>query len=850
MYDIYTSAYVRGSSIYYRGYDDKNGRISKKIQYKPYLFTKSKIGVSEYRTLEGTIVDRVDFESIGDAKEFMKTYKDVSGFKIFGMDKWLYPFLNDNHPKEIKYSKDRLCIGVLDIEVDSEGHFATIEDPDQMITTITLKRKRNGQETKYAFGYKPWPNPPADVIYCQCKDEVQLLRRFIDIWESCDFDIITGWFTEGFDIPYLVRRMERVIGEETTRKLSPWGEIEEIINTDKKTGKETLGYNIRGIEHLDYMRLYKKFSYKAQESYSLNFTLGFLGLALKVGYEGSLNDLYHSDFPKFMEYNVRDVDAVDDIDAKTNLMDQALTIAYDARIPIQDVYGTVMMWDQIVHCTLMDQKIVIPPMRHSQKGEQYAGAYVKEPKAGRHKWIASEDFASLYPSLIVWGNFSPETARGRITDYFDLPTILARGITDDVRKYLKDNNLALAANMTVWDKDMDGIFPALCKKYMKDRKIYKAEMIRAKQRKEELKGRGELTPELEKELNAQIARCDNMQMARKIQINSLYGAIGNSFFRYYSLDFAEAITLSGQLAAMWTEARLNEYMNKLFETEGYEYVIYADTDSNYLTFDPIIEKVFGNKDVSVEKKIEFIDKIEKQKIEPFITKCLEELADLMNSHEGGALVMKREALADAGIWLGKKTYVLSVYDNEGVKFAEPEIKATGIAMVKSSTPKFCRDKLKKSVKIMLQSDNPDLIKFIADTRSEFMELPFAEMATPSSCNGLNKYADAKNIFMKGAGAHVKGALIYNHLLKERGLDKTIQPIVNGDKIKYVYLKKPNPAFQDVIACHGVLPPELGLDDYIDRDAAFEKGFISPVKSLADAIGWNLEESGSLEDFFG
>jgi DNA polymerase elongation subunit (family B) len=848
--DLYTNVTRHGNKLLYRGYDAQNKRISRQIAYKPYLFINSKNGSSEYHTQDGKHVDRVDFDTIGEMREFQKTYKDVSGFRIYGMDNPILTFLNDEHPKTIDYRKDRLCIANIDIEVASDGHFATIENPDQPVTTITLKRKMNGVETKYAFGYFPWPEAPKDVIYVECGNEATLLRKFLDIWVQSDFDIITGWYTDLFDIPYLVRRMNLVHGEELTKKLSPWGIIEEGQQEDKKTGRVSITYELVGIEHLDYMRLFKKFTYTAQESYSLNHILAVLGLPLKVEYEGSLDDLYKSDFPKFMDYNVRDVDAVDDIDAKTNLMDQALTIAYDARIPIQDVFGTVKMWDQIVHCTLMEDKVVIPPMRHSAKGEQYAGAYVKEPRIGRHKWIASEDFASLYPSLIVWGNFSPETARGRITTHFDLPTLLDRGMTADIADYLTENNLALAANMTVWDKDLFGIFPKLCKKYMDDRKIYKKRMIQAKKDKEAEKANGTITPELEKKYDYEIARCNNMQMARKIQINSLYGAIGNAFFRYYSVDFAEAITLSGQLAAMWTERRLNEYMNQLFETEGIEYVIYADTDSNYLTFEPIIEKIFGTKDVPIEKKIEFIDRVEKEKIEPFITKCLEELALMMNAYQGDALVMKREAIADAGIWTGKKYYVMSVYDNEGVKYAEPDLKIMGIAAVKSSTPKYCRERIKGAIKIMLSGNQEELVRYVNQTKDEFFKLDFAEFASPTGVNGLKKYADSKEIFKSGCPGHVKAALIFNDLIKKRGLETTIPPIVDGDKIKYAKLKMPNPIFQDVIGCPGgKLPPELGLEKYIDREAAFAKSFISPVQSLVNAIGWSMEERATLDAWF-
>lgn len=842
---IYTSLYVKGNTIYYRGYDEFNKRVSKRIAYEPYLFINSKTGESEYSTIDGLPVDRVDFEDIKSMKEFIATYKDVSGFDVYGMDKPIYPFIHDYHQENIDYRKDRLNIVNLDIEVASEGHFASVENPDQEIITLTLEHKG----TFYAFGLKDWdPDPVEDagVVYIKCPNEEVMLTKFLDLWEQIDPDIVTGWFTDGFDIPYMIERMRLVFGEDFAKRLSPWGIILDGEEEDSKTGRVIQTRTIVGVENIDYMRLFKKFTYSAQESYALNHILGVLGLDLKVDYKGSLADLYRDNFPKFMRYNVRDVGAVGDIDAKTNLMDQALTIAFDARIPIPDVFGTVKLWDQIVHCELARRKKVIPPMKHRAKREQYAGAFVKEPRVGRHRWVGSLDVESLYPNLIVWGNLSPETYRGKLDDDLPIHKLLAGKLNDtDIPQYLLDKNYALAANLTVWDRHFLGIFPELVAKYLADRKAFKKQMLRAKADLQK-----ETDPQRRKELEYEIARCNNMQMARKIQLNSLYGAVGNAFFRYYSVDFAEAITLSGQLAIQWSEHKINERLNHLFKTDGYEYVIYVDTDSNYISLEPLIDKIFKDKpEATIDEKINFMDKVIAQHIEPLVEEAFADLCKYMNSYKP-AIVMKREALADSAIWTGKKMYALNVYDNEGVRYKEPDLKIMGLAAVRSSTPKFCRGRIKHCINLMLTGTQEELIKYVAETREQFNQLPFDEMASPSGCNGLKKYADPEIIFKSGTPMHVKGALIYNDLIKKFGLANKYPPIVDGDKIKTASLKMPNPSFHPVIACPlGVLPDELGLAEYIDKDALFEKSFISPVQGVADAIRWALEERGSLEDFF-
>jgi DNA polymerase elongation subunit (family B) len=782
-------------------------------------------------------------------KDFRDRYKDVSGFQIYGMEKALYTFLNDHHPKDIIYDRSKLCITTTDIEVDSDTHFASVENPDQEVISISFKVEHKGKTKRYMFSLYPWETCPEDVENIVCSDEEDLLERFLDLWQKTDVDIATGWFCDLFDFPYLYYRMCRILGPDKAKKLSPWGMVSESERTDKK-GRTNKAVAFQGIEIVDYMRLFEKFTYTSQESYALNHILKVLGLPPKTDYEGTLADLYSSDKNKFYEYNLRDTEAVSDIDAKEKLLDLALTVAYSARIPIQDVFGSVSLWDQIIHWEMLNRNIVVSPMKRSVKSEQYAGAYVKIPKPGKYRWIVSVDYASLYPSLIIWGNFSPETALGRLDEDYDIDDILARKLSERVQTFLKDHNQALAANMTVWDRTTLGIFPEICLAKLADRKTYKKKAIAAKTEKERLKKLGELSAGKEKELDFEIARCDNMQKALKIMINSLYGAIGNAFFRYYSTDFAEAITLSGQLAVQWIEVRINEYLNKLFKTSNISYVVYGDTDSAYITLEPIVKQVFGENTQNTSKIIDFMDKIVEDHIQPFINESLQELGSMMNAMNYEALDMKREALADVGIWTAKKNYALSVYDNEGVRYAKPDLKVMGLAAVKSSTPEFCRDKLKDAIKIMLYDSQDDLYKFIDEVRNEFVDLKFEQIASPTGVNGLDKYKDRKDIYIKGTPGHVKAALIFNHMVKERGVNNKIQYIRDGDKIKVINLKTPNPFFCETIAFPLKVPKEFqDIEKYFDVDAAFEKGFISPLQKLTDAIEWKVEKKSSLEDFF-
>ena len=344
-----------------------------------------------------------------------------------------------------------------------------------------------------------------------------------------------------------------------------------------------------------------------------------------------------------------------------------------------------------------------------------------------------------------------------------------------------------------------------------------------------------------------VAKFNNFQMVRKICLNSAYGAVGNQYFRYFKLANAEAITLSGQTSIRWIEDRLNKYLNELLKTDN-DYVIAVDTDSVYLNLGPLVDKFLAKQKNDKEKVVNLLDKVCQDKLEPFIDGCYVKLADYVNAYDQ-KMQMKRENIADRGIWTAKKRYILNVWDSEGVRYEEPKLKIMGIEAVKSSTPAPCRKMIKDGLRVMMEGTEDEMIKFIDEARIKFNKLSVAELSFPRSISDVNKHKSHTTIYGKGCPIHVRGSLLHNHYIKERGLDNKYSLINNGDKIKFVYLKKANPIRENVISFLNDFPYELGLDKYIDYELQFNKAFLEPVKVILDSIGWNVEKVANLELFF-
>ena len=582
------------------------------------------------------------------------------------------------------------------------------------------------------------------------------------------------------------------------------------------------------------MELYKKFTYTNQESYRLDHIASVELGTKKLDHSeyDTFKEFYTKDWQKFVEYNIIDVRLVDQLDDKMKLLELAFTMAYDAKVNYEDVFSQVRMWDNYIYVELLKRKIAIPPKKEATKDAKYAGAYVKEPIPGFYDWVVSFDLNSLYPHLIMQYNISPETLLDERHPKATVDGFLQKEV--DI-----DGEYAVCANGAQYRKDVHGFLPQMMKKMYDQRVIYKKRMLVAKQEYEK-------KPSVE--LTKEIARCNNIQMAKKISLNSAYGAIGNEHFRYYRLANAEAITLSGQLSIRWIENRMNGYLNKLLSTEDVDYVIASDTDSIYLNLGPLVAKFFSNKSGDKAAIVSILDKIGQEKLEPFIEQSYQELADYVSAYDQ-KMQMKRENIADRGIWTAKKRYILNVWDSEGVRYKEPKMKIMGLETARSSTPAYYRGKLKEAFKIIITQTNEDVIKFIEDVKEDSKQQDYMNIAFPRGCNGLSKYKSTSHIYSKGTPIHVRGALLYNHYVQKKKISNKYPLIQEGEKIKFIYLKSPNPIQENCISFFSEIPSELNLEKYIDYTKQFEKSFLEPIKNVLECVGWNWEHKISLLSFF-
>jgi DNA polymerase elongation subunit (family B) len=846
MNKFYTNVLCVGNNILYRGVE--NGRrVRLKVAYTPrmYLLAETKKNTL-WKNLQNQTLEEIKFDSIRECRDFVRKYEEVDNFKIYGNTRYEYAFIADEFKGMVEWDQSKINIAIIDIEVGSENGFPDPYKAIEPITAISIK-KFNGEMKVY--GCQNFDNQQDNVSYIKCADEWTLCKNFLRDWSEDYPDVITGWNTKFFDIPYLINRFTKLLGEDEMKKLSPWN----IVNqrTAHVKGRELTAYEIYGISSLDYIELYKWYAPggKSQENYRLdNIANVELGES-KLSYDeyDNLHQLYRLNYQKFIEYNIKDVELIEKLEDKLKLIELGLTLAYDTKSNYDDIFTQTRMWDALIYNNLMEKGIVVPPREISEKDSAFEGAYVKEPQIGMHDWVASFDLNSLYPHLMMQYNISPETLvdpKDYDQEMFD---IISRGVTVEklLNKEINTDSLrgvTLTPNGQFFRTDKQGFLPKMLEDMYEDRKKFKKMMLQAKQEYENEKDVGKKV-----EIKKRIARYDNLQLAKKVSLNSAYGAMGSQYFRFFDLRQALAVTLAGQLSIRWIENRLNQYMNSLLKTDGIDYVIASDTDSIYLRLGELVNKVFSEKK-DTEKVIAFMDRVCEDKFQPFIDKSYSELAEYVHAY-AQKMQMKREGLSDKGIWTAKKRYILNVYNNEGVQYKEPQMKVMGLEMVKSSTPSAIRERMKEVIKLTVTSDENDVQKFIENFKRDFNEFPPEEISFPRSVNGLDKYSDNKVIYTKGTPIHVKGALLYNHLLNKKGLSKKYPLIQEGEKLKFTYLKKPNPIDDTVISYPNRLPSEFNLDKYVDYDLQFEKAFLEPVKIILDSIGWSAEKTNSLDSFF-
>lgn len=833
---FYTNVAVHRGSVYCRGYDTSGEMISKKVNFQPTIFIPSTEEESDgWKTIHGSPVKPIKMNSINEMVEYAKGNFNVCG--LTSAKDQRFAFINAIIPGDVVYKKELIKKMIIDIEIETEGGYPDPggwENPFQKINAITIWEEGIGYIT---WGLGNYTNElDAEWEYRRFDDELEMMHDFFKFVQHEKPDIISGWNVDGFDIPYICNRISFLGHKEWTNLLSPWKFVPEI-HTDK-TGERTL--TIPGLTVLDYMRLYKKFCMTPRESYSLNSIAHAELGEKKTDYSefDSLQDLYKRNWNLFCEYNKRDVYLVKKLDDKMKFFDLATNYAYLGKVNFEDVFGTVKYWDIKIYNELFLKKIAVP--NHPPVAEQYdfVGGYVKDPQVGMHRWMSSFDLDSLYPNLIVQYNMSPETILDHVPEKNDYIEDIIDGTFDN--SDLLKKNVVMTANGVYFSKEKQGFIPEIIEKIYAERKSVKQEMI-------ELEKKLQVTKVGVKEMREKVEQLNSHQYVLKIALNSLFGGIANKHFRYYDIRIASAITMTGQAVVRRCERNTNRFMNKILKTDK-DYVIAIDTDSVFVCMEDLIDKYCPDQ-TDVDKVIDIMDKISAQKILPMMNKGFDELFVYLNGYKS-RMNIKRESLSSKAIFLAKKKYVMYVYNNEGVKYAEPKLKIKGLEIVRSSTPEICREAIKKGVKIIFDEGESATQSYIKEFREKFINSSADAVAFPRGINDLEKWVDNNGRPKTGMPMHVTAAYNFNMMIDKLSLNKKYEKIKSGEKVKFIYLKKPNPVQSHTIAFPSLLPKELGIDEYIDYDVQFEKAFLSPIKSIMDVIGWQTEKKTDLTSLFG
>jgi DNA polymerase elongation subunit (family B) len=785
----------------------------------------------------GNTVEQINFGSIQEYNQYKKNYGKT--LDLLGSIEPKYQFISEEYPSPMEFDPKKIRVFLYDIEVinienDPElNGFPRPEKAEVPVVGVTIKDLKS----KVIFCLSTVPYDPNKteltldcerVVYKHCKSEEILLRKFIDIIEGMRPDVLIGYFSKSFDDGYMMHRIDKVLGPNELKRLSPSRSVYYEFKEDHE-GKMEFRVNIKGLQMLDFVDLYKKYIPVGRESWSLDFISEFELGENKMKYDefDSLKELYLNNPQKATDYNIYDVELIDLLEKKLGLIELTFTIAYMAKCNYEDVMSPIKTWDTIIYNHLKERNVVIPATKQNVR-QRYPGAFVKQPDPGIYEWIMTYDLASLYPHLIMQYNISTETIVDGMTEDVNPAEIDERFFSKEVNV---DPRYILSGSGQYFRKDIVGFFPELMDTIFKQRKAVKKEMIGHKMKQDD-------------SLSDLVAKLDNKQLALKIVLNSAYGAMGSPYFRYFDVRLATAITMSGQLAIKWIGDKLDEYLANKFKVKERKWV-YSDTDSVFFTFDFIAKKL---KEKDPAKVVDYMDKFSKNYIEPYIEGLYEGLAKYVNANEN-KMFMEREKIISNFLITGKKHYAYLLHDEEGVRYEDPPLKVTGIEVVRSSTPQVIKPYLKDSLK-MLMLDPDSVQDFVMSVKDDFMELTPEQIAFPRGVSNVRQYSDHARMYKKGCPIAVRASIVHNEYCKKHDIDKAM--IEDGEKIRFLYCRTPNPFFnENVFGWVARIPDRDKIVEYADYSTQFEKVYFEVIKGIAEKVGIIIfpKVQTNLEDLF-
>lgn len=830
---------------------DENGkRITVPSTYEPYIYLETN-NAPDAMSIFNTKLKKKRFKNQYDRARYLKDNKITRVFENFNVNQ---QFLLDTYWQENEkpdFTKHQLKVHFIDIETYSPDAFPNPQDPNDTINIITIYDTLS--KKFYSWGLKPYTAKSPDVIYVDCKTEEELLRRFVDFFSKDYPDILSGWNSEFFDVPYVINRVKKILGEEAMQKLSPDRSLRSRTFMGK-FGREQVKWHIEGLSCVDYLDIYRRFCQTLRESYKLD-AIGEIELQeRKIDYgDQNLTELADDNWELFVDYNIQDVNLLVRLEQKLQYIQLLRMIAYAGLTTFEGALGSLSVITGLcsIRARLKDKRIPTF-VKDVQEGTPNAGAYVADPQKGFQEHIVSLDANSLYPNTMITLNLSPETKVGKIVDKNEKDVVIkhVNGQTftlthEKFAAFVKQEEIAISRAKILFTQKEKGIIPDTIDYYYSKRVEVKKLHTKAKKKLITLK---EGTKEYN-DLQIEVDRLNIRQHTIKILMNTVYGYFGNKHSPLGDDDLANSITLTGQAVIKESNRILTDYIKANTnltdeELEKNSPIIYNDTDSSYISIKHLVKA----------KNISVFDK--DGNVAPEYYKAVEDIEEHLNKEiiiwgksslgsKDCRLVFKREAIADVGLFLAKKRYVLHTLDVEGIP--GKKFKYTGVEVVRTTMPTPIKPYVKKIIETMLLTkDYATTNKIFNETYEIFKSLPLEDIAFVMGVKGYEKYANQCSEFetVKRMPKHVKAAYFHNILLDRFGAERKYEKITSGDKVRFFEVKKPNSFGLSVIGYKYYYPKEFQSVFEIDYEKMFEKIIYSVIERFYEAVNWTVKKPGN------